>query len=453
MLLIAFYLTNFELVAYIPKTAFSSLICLSFLDMVITWAFNSYRKTKDKSEWLVVPAIVVFAFMVGLLEAVLLGIGLSTFLFVGAFFRSGVVKFMATGLTVRSTIERSTTCANWLDENGDKIQILVLQNYLFFGNASSILTYISSMFEESHEHKADSSLPPFPKYVILDLTLVSGMDTSTADIFTDIKNMCALHNCKLFCSGISPHLGSVLSLGNFKPESGDRSKRQVRFFASMDIAMGKAEDSLLNDELDDDGSFDSPDLNDPRVAMLKNIEGDGGFRSALRHIDEQVRRWVRICTRRFCLFLGSSDLTINHSQHGLACAMDLLELYEHTSPVDLDRGQGLYACDGGPIADSEKGLFFIEYGIIKIERDSSATMTRGSQNPLDIRSFSGSNANASLTRMKARKLSAQSIKQASLAISRNNSTLRLARVGTGWVIGGLELVSGSHSEGSVFAGG
>jgi MFS superfamily sulfate permease-like transporter len=296
VLLIAFYLTNFELVAYIPKTAFSSLICLSFLDMVITWAFNSYHKTKDKSEWLVVPAIVVFAFVVGLLEAVFLGIGLSTFLFVGAFFRSGVVKFMATGLTVRSTIERSTTGANWLDENGDKIQILVLQNYLFFGNASSILTYISSMFEESHEHKADSSLPPFPQYVILDLTLVSGMDTSTADIFVDIKNMCALHNCKLFCSGISPHLGSVLSLGNFKPESGDRSKRQVRFFASMDIAMGKAEDSLLNDELDDDGSFDSPDLNDPRVAMLKHIEGDGGFRSALRHIDEQVRRWARMYT-------------------------------------------------------------------------------------------------------------------------------------------------------------
>jgi hypothetical protein len=133
--------------------------------------------------------------------------------------------------------------------------------------------------------------------------------------------------------------------------------------------------------------------------------------------------------------------------------MDLLELYQYTSPVDLDRGQGLYACDGGPIADSEKGLFFIEYGIIKIERDSSATMTRGSQNPLDIRSFSGNNSHASLTRMKARKLSAQSIKQASLAVSRNSSTLRLARVGSGWVIGGLELVSGSHSEGSVFAGG
>jgi hypothetical protein len=159
-------------------------------------------------------------------------------------------------------------------------------------------------------------------------------------------------------------------------------------------------------------------------------------------------------------FLGSSrPHDPSFSQHGLACAMDLLELYAYTSPVDLDRGQGLYACDGGPIADREKGLFFIEYGIIKIERDSStATMTRGRSflNPLDLRSMSGNHYSntASLTRINARTLSAQSIQQrASLALSRNNnSTIRLARVGTGWVLGGLELVSGSHSEGSVFAG-
>jgi MFS superfamily sulfate permease-like transporter len=63
-LLSIFYLTNFELVSYIPKTAFSSLICLSFLDMVITWGYDSYFKTKEKMEWLVVPLIVVFAFVV-----------------------------------------------------------------------------------------------------------------------------------------------------------------------------------------------------------------------------------------------------------------------------------------------------------------------------------------------------------------------------------------------------
>lgn len=40
---------------------------------------------------------------------------------------------MATGITLRSTIERPPRAAKWLDQNGELIQLLVLQNYLFFG--------------------------------------------------------------------------------------------------------------------------------------------------------------------------------------------------------------------------------------------------------------------------------------------------------------------------------
>ena len=149
--------------------AFSSLLSLAFIDIILTWFIKSYFKTKEKMEWLVVPLIVVFAFGIGLLQAVFFGIAVSTFLFVGAFFRSGVVKFAASGLSVRSTIERPVSSAHWLDENGDQIQIVILQNYLFFGNASSILAYIASMFEYPEDDAL--GLPPLPRFVILDMAL------------------------------------------------------------------------------------------------------------------------------------------------------------------------------------------------------------------------------------------------------------------------------------------
>lgn len=149
--------------------AFSCLLSLAFIDIVITWAIKSYSKTKEKSEWFVVPIIVVFAFAVGLLEAVFLGIALSTFIFVAAFFRSGVVKFAASGKHgLRSTIERPASHAQWLDEKGDLIQVVILQNYLFFGNASSILTYTSSMFETPN---ISGDMTPIPKFVVLDMAL------------------------------------------------------------------------------------------------------------------------------------------------------------------------------------------------------------------------------------------------------------------------------------------
>jgi len=63
--------------------------------MIVTWFFKAYLKTKEKGEWSVVPIIVAFTFVVGLLESVALGVAFSTFIFVAAFYRTGVVRFLA----------------------------------------------------------------------------------------------------------------------------------------------------------------------------------------------------------------------------------------------------------------------------------------------------------------------------------------------------------------------
>ena len=39
---------------------------------------------------------------------------------------------------MRSTIERGVRDIDWLDQNGDLIQICVLQGYVFFGNAQEL---------------------------------------------------------------------------------------------------------------------------------------------------------------------------------------------------------------------------------------------------------------------------------------------------------------------------
>lgn len=92
LLLLMGYVTNFEIVCYVPKQAFSSVLILACIDMLLSWCVKSYKRTNDKHEWLVVPLIVLFSFMVGLLSAVFLGLALSTFFFVASFFRTGVGK-------------------------------------------------------------------------------------------------------------------------------------------------------------------------------------------------------------------------------------------------------------------------------------------------------------------------------------------------------------------------
>jgi MFS superfamily sulfate permease-like transporter len=150
----------------------------------------------------------------------------------------------------RSTIERPPHVSQWLDRHADHIQVLILQNYLFFGNASSILNYITSMFEEPDEENVEDldSIPPMPRIVILDLTLVTGMDTSAVDAFADIVSVCTIkNNCKVFLAGVATGLREIMQLNGLKPEiTRDRSKRQLRFFQDLESAIGKAEDCLID---------------------------------------------------------------------------------------------------------------------------------------------------------------------------------------------------------------
>jgi MFS superfamily sulfate permease-like transporter len=282
ILLSIFYLTNFQLVCYVPKPAFSSMLILAFLDMIDTWFIKSFQKTKEKSEWMVVPIIVVSAFSVGLLSAVFLGIAMSTFLFVASFYRSGIVKYVANGISIRSTIERPINIAKWLDQNGDLMQILVLQNYLFFGNASSINNYVSSMFLEVEVD--DPNVPPIPMIVVLDFSLVSGMDGSAVDVIADIGAVCSTHDCKLFLSGLSPSIRQTLHLGGITPgKTKDRTERKIRFFADLDTAIGKAEDSLVK------YNYDNGDISNFLTSQSARPLEMSGFRQCLCHIDQQVR--------------------------------------------------------------------------------------------------------------------------------------------------------------------
>lgn len=323
-----------------------------------------------------------------MLSAVFLGIGVSTLIFVAAFFRSGVVKYVANGKCIHSTIERPFRMSEWLDEEGDRIQVLCLQNYLFFGNASSVYSYIAASFdpESSTERKLD--------YLILDLTLVTGMDTSTVDVFADIRNLCRSKKCKLLMAGMSPAIRSILSLGNFKPDTGIRSKRQLRFFPDLDSALGKAEDMLLETYFVE---WEPKASCSDRRRLFSDRMKENGFRTALSHIG---------------------------AEHGSNFSMNLTRLQEYTTKIELKAGEILY--EDGESKNIERGLFFIEAGVLKVEHLTNQTATRGSLG--SMKSFASINGvwNGGGT--------LQGIPPRSFGNS-PTQTFRLARIGVGWVAG------------------
>ena len=79
----------------------------------------------------------------------------------------------------------------------------------------------------------------------------------------------------------------------------------------------------------------------------------------------------------------------------------------------------------------ERGLFFIEAGILKEERDTGNTATWGPKPAASSPSGTGGSQDT-LTRMRRRSL------KADLGAGSESQTFRLARLGVGWVVGTME---------------
>lgn len=290
ILLAVFYFTEFGIVSYLPKITFSSMLFVSSIEMIESWLLNSYKKTAVKSEWIVTPIIVIFTFLVGSLQSVALGLALSTFIFVGTLNKRGVVKFIANGLTVHSITERNAEDASWLDQHGDQIQLLVLQSYIFFGNANSCLAYVNSMFEDVPESVAKPlffPLPPLPKYLIIDMTMVSGIDTSSIDVFGEIIQLCFRHKCQVYMTGLTLSFKQNLALGGVKPSHDkNAANSMLRFSPEMESALCKAEDGLLKKM----SQLEQKEMRRSRIRA--NSTADDGFLYALKEIDNQVS-WIK----------------------------------------------------------------------------------------------------------------------------------------------------------------
>lgn len=316
----------------------------------------------------------------------------------------GVVKFVSTGLAIRSSIERNVDDNNWLDMNGDLIQVLVLQNYLYFGNATSCLHYISTMFDDCDDgskYVIEFQLPPIPKYILLDMSIVTGIDTSAVDIMVEISSLCKANCCCLVLSGIPSTVKSSLVAGGLTPSR--QYHPHLFFMDDLDSSLGKAEDDLLNIVALREERLTQESKRQRHQRITSMI--DNGMRYALRKIDEQ---------------------------HDLGFSKSLAELELYAIPRDLEPGELLNETGSESL---KRGLYFIESGLIKCSVDASASLTRGRQR---FESGLVKKNDMSLSKLNAR--SGTIARRAAVLKNSNRmnqfeQTFRLGRFGPGWVIG------------------
>ena len=229
-----------HLIFQVPVFLTGGFVLFLGLGLVKEW-FIDTRQRMPVSEWLVVAGILLTVAVVGFMEGLALGLLVSSALFIFKYSLLPVVRFRATGVEQRSSVDRSPTAIKYLSEHGDAIEIIQLQGYIFFGTADRIVNIV-------RRRLAAKDRPPL-QFVVLDFQNVSGADSAAIACFMKIARLAEDNNVTVSLTRVAPDLRDNLSLAGL-----DLGENQlISVLHDIDRALELAEETLLSEHVDVDG--------------------------------------------------------------------------------------------------------------------------------------------------------------------------------------------------------
>lgn len=247
-------LTGMDLPALIPAPILAGLLIYLGLVVLAAVLFNSpaHRAWTDIALALLIMAAIVHY---GYLTGVVLGFVAACLTFAFSYSRVAVIRRHLTRAEFASNVDRAPASSKQLLEQGDRIHIFWLAGFIFFGSSNGILEKIRDVLV------IDTDRPH--RFAVLDVTDVSGFDTSAMLTLIKLRNHCTEAGVTLVFAGASSRmeasLGHVGILGASEPH---------RSFASRNDAIEWCEDKVLQLASADPDTGAEADLADWLTAEL-----------------------------------------------------------------------------------------------------------------------------------------------------------------------------------------
>jgi SulP family sulfate permease len=164
------------MLGYMPKFVLGGLLIYLGADQLYKWIVLS-RHRLSIPEYLSLLAIIFIIVQWGFIAGVLTGIVIGCATFALSASHIEAIKFGFDGTEFRSSLDRSGEDQALLAVHGAKIQGLNLQSYLFFGSANRLHQRVKTLLTDH----------PQCRFLVFDFKLVTGVDSSAAYSFAQIK--------------------------------------------------------------------------------------------------------------------------------------------------------------------------------------------------------------------------------------------------------------------------
>jgi SulP family sulfate permease len=156
---------------------------------------------------------------------------LAVVLFAVSYGRIELVREAAFGETYHSNVDRPSSERAELRTLSDRVQILRVSGFVFFGTVSGLLERIRTRVEGGGL-----------RYLVIDLRRVSGMDSSAVLAFRKVARLAKANGFELILTGAPDTVRRQLDRGGLT-----ETDTEVRFESDLDRGLQRCEDGLLAD--------------------------------------------------------------------------------------------------------------------------------------------------------------------------------------------------------------
>jgi sulfate permease, SulP family len=218
-----------EVVELIPRAIVGGVLVFLGLFFIVEWVWDRRHelpRLEYSVVWVILAGVIVFGFLAG----VVLGLVLAVVLFAISYGRIELVREVPFGETYRSNVDRPAEERAELMTLGDRVQILRISGFVFFGSTSRLLERIRGRLAEAP-----------PRFLVIDLRRVTGVDSSAVVSFVKVASLAETHGFEVIFTGASEPVRAQLARGGSVEAEG-----LVTFEPDLDHGLQRCEDALLS---------------------------------------------------------------------------------------------------------------------------------------------------------------------------------------------------------------
>jgi sulfate permease, SulP family len=219
-----------DVVELVPRMLLGGVLVFLGLAFIVEWVWDK-RRSLPTFEYVVVLVILGGIIARGFLPGVVLGLFLALVLFAVNYGRIELVREVEFGDTYHSNVDRPPAEREALRGMSERVQILRLHGFVFFGTANGLLERIRKRVDAGRL-----------RFLLLDLRRVSGLDSSAAGAFVKVTHLAKARGIELVFTGASETVRAQLRRGGIADD-----EDVTRFEPDLDRGLQRCEDALLSD--------------------------------------------------------------------------------------------------------------------------------------------------------------------------------------------------------------